>query len=145
MQTPQTIYSRIHQLSILPQTDRFNPKEVENRLIEFAIRLLDWEQGGLKPVYFLGEERATRELEFHRREEERSGESGTDDEGDLQARSLPRYSGVVGEMIEFMHTVEKITPPDDHWTVVWNLKELNYGFFHPATVSNLYVSLADFF
>ncbi|KAG9072100.1 hypothetical protein KI688_006324 [Linnemannia hyalina] len=137
-QTPQTIYSRIHQLSTLPQTDRFNPKEVENRLIEFAIRLLDWEQGGLKPVYFLGEERATRELESRRRDEERSGESGIDDEVDLQAGSpLPRYSGVVGEMIEFMHTVEKIAPPDDHWTVVWSRKELSYGFFHPATGTKL--------
>ncbi|KAF9546282.1 hypothetical protein EC957_009895 [Mortierella hygrophila] len=133
-QTPQTIYSRIHQLSTLPQTDRFNPKEVENRLIEFAIRLLDWEQGGLKPVYFLGEERAIRELESRRRDEERSGEGGIDDEVDLQGgSSLPRYSGVVGEMIEFMHTIEKIAPSDDHWTVVWNRKELSYGFFHPAT------------
>ncbi|KAK3819144.1 MAG: hypothetical protein JOS17DRAFT_820182 [Linnemannia elongata] len=132
-QTPQTIYSRIHQLSTLPQTNRFNPKEVENRLIEFAIRLLDWEQGGLKPVYFLGEERAIKELESRRREEESGGESDADDEGDLQAGSLPRYSGIVGEMIEFMHAVEKIAPPDDHWTVVWSLKELSYGFFHPAT------------
>ncbi|OAQ34320.1 hypothetical protein K457DRAFT_14715 [Linnemannia elongata AG-77] len=138
-QTPQTIYSRIHQLSTLPQTDRFNPKEVENRLIEFAIRLLDWEQGGLKPVYFLGDERATRELESHRREKEEevemSGESDIDDEEkeDLQAGSLPRYGGVVGEMIEFMHTVEKIAPPDDHWLIIWSLKELSYGFFHPAT------------
>ncbi|KAF9154428.1 hypothetical protein BG015_000977 [Linnemannia schmuckeri] len=142
-QTPQTIYSRIHQLSTLPKTERFNPKEVENRLIEFAIRLLDWEQGGLKHVYFLGEERASRELESRRRKEEEekkvSGESSDDDEEDEsesgagRGGSLPRYGGVVGEMIEFMYAVEKIAPPDDHWSVVWSLKELSYGFCHPAT------------
>ncbi|KAF8949360.1 hypothetical protein BGZ47_005583 [Haplosporangium gracile] len=146
-QTPQTIYSRIHQLSTLPQTEKFNPKEVENRLIEFAIRLLDWEQGGLKHVYFLGEERAFRELESRRRKEEEekkiSRESSDDDEGDEsesdagRGGTVPRYGGVVGEMIEFMHTVEEIAPPDDHWSVVWSLKELSYGFYHPATGTQL--------
>ncbi|KAG0290383.1 hypothetical protein BGZ96_006139 [Linnemannia gamsii] len=142
-QTPQTIYSRIHQLSTLPVTERFSPKEVENRLIEFAIRLLDWEQGGLKPVYFLGQERANKEQRLkgdkkkkttkEKEEEEGSGDSSSDDDEEEEETMLPGYGGVVGEMVEYMHSVEKIAPPDDHWSIVWSLKELSYSFLHPTT------------
>ncbi|KAG0316321.1 hypothetical protein BGZ97_007071 [Linnemannia gamsii] len=130
-QTPQTIYSRIHQLSTLPATERFSPKEVESRLIEFAIRLLDWEQGGLKPVYFLGQERANKEkrlqVDRKKREEEDSGESSNDDD-DEEGTVLPAYGGVVGEMIEYMHAVEKIAPPDDYWGQnQTNFLPQNYG------------------
>ncbi|KAF9082876.1 hypothetical protein BGX23_011985 [Mortierella sp. AD031] len=162
-QTPQTIYSRIHQLSTLPEKSAsgFDPKEVENRLIEFAIRLLDWEQGGLKPVYFLGEERAKTVLQQKELAEQRSqrrkeesesrhegggssdedededeeGEGGSEDETRESERSgsfLPRYAGVVGEMVEFMHAVEKIAPPE-HWDLIWSPKDLAYGFHHTAT------------
>ncbi|KAF9130068.1 hypothetical protein BGW39_003518 [Mortierella sp. 14UC] len=95
-QTPQTLYSRIHQLSTLPQSEKFNPKEVENRLIEFAIRLLDWEQGGLRQAYFLGEKRAqavlgqievverrrARRREERERRDSRSGDESSDNDED---------------------------------------------------------------
>ncbi|KAK3842783.1 MAG: hypothetical protein J3R72DRAFT_126748 [Linnemannia gamsii] len=165
-QTPQTIYSQIHQLSTLPRRDAeddnegraFNPKEVESRLIEFAIRMLDWEQGGLKQGYFLGEDRAKaviakKEL-LERTEESKvrqagsgSSERGSDDGEDEDegyedekrrddqfagSGGLPPYGGVVGEMIDFMHAIEQIAPPN-HWTIVWSVKDLSYMFRHTAT------------
>ncbi|KAF9586426.1 hypothetical protein BGW38_005208 [Lunasporangiospora selenospora] len=60
-----SIYRRMYHLSLLlstttsvsdPYQQRY--KMLEDRLIEFAIRILDWEQGGLRADYFLGEERA---------------------------------------------------------------------------------------
>ncbi|KAF9929880.1 hypothetical protein FBU30_001129 [Linnemannia zychae] len=156
MQTPQALYSRIHRLSILPKTEKFNPKDVENRLVEFAIRLLDWEQGGLKPSYFLGEERAKAVInkEVKRKENSRQkrgisrasqhdsdhDSSSSDEDQDLSDEEmdkntdshLPPYSGVVGEMIEFMHSMEQVVVPD-HWTIRWSIKDLNYLFHHTAT------------
>ncbi|KAF9999763.1 hypothetical protein BGZ65_004932, partial [Modicella reniformis] len=147
-QTVQSIYSRMHQLSLLtsPTVDL---KDIENRLIEFAIRILDWEQGGMKPAYFMGEARALAETqretakktlessdadELDEEEKEKVEEEEEEDEDIHQDQDLllPPYAGIVGEMLEHMHTVEQSAAPAG-WKIVWSPKDGAYRFRHVAT------------
>ncbi|KAI1318859.1 hypothetical protein EDD11_005705 [Mortierella claussenii] len=137
-QSPQSIYSRMYQLSLV-SCPTIDYKEMESRLIEFAIRILDWEKGGMKPTYFMGEERvmymaqrkAARTDQSSDMESE-EGDNGDGHEIEHSTGSLPPYGGVVGEMLDYMHTVEHNAVPKG-WKIVWNSKDYAYGYKHIAT------------
>ncbi|KAF9181748.1 hypothetical protein BGZ50_005348 [Haplosporangium sp. Z 11] len=140
-QTAQSIYSRIHQLSLI-SSPTLDPKAMEDRLIEYAIRILDWEQGGLKPGYFLGEERAmaiskideesSRIKEHALEDDEENDDQDDEDDSDVTTTQLPAFGGVVGEVLEYMHKVEQSAAPPG-WKIVWNAKDTSYGFRHAAS------------
>ncbi|KAF8940278.1 hypothetical protein BGZ58_007169 [Dissophora ornata] len=143
-QTAQSIYSRMYQLSLL-SSPTIDQKDIESQLIEFAIRILDWEQGGMKPEYFLGEERAktlaSKDIS-KRNSANNGGETSDDSEGEDQSMSedddenpntsMPPYGGVVGEMLERMYSVEQSAAPVG-WKAVWDTKDGSYVFQHIAT------------
>jgi len=138
-QSVQSIYSRMHQLSLL-LSPTIDLKEIESRLIEFAIRILDWEQGGMKPEYFMGEARAqaVAQQEAAKRSLKNNGQSEQEDNEDEDTHQeedlpLPPYTGVVGEMLEYMYKVEQSATPSG-WKIVWEPKDNSYGFRHLATV-----------
>ncbi|KAG0250437.1 hypothetical protein BG011_008344 [Mortierella polycephala] len=140
-QTVQSIYSRIHQLSLV-SSPTLDPKVMESRLIEYAIRILDWEQGGLKSGYFLGEERAVAISKMHEEssrskenaieDDDESDDQDDEDDSDVTTVQLPAFGGVVGEMLEYMHEVEQSAAPPG-WKIVWNAKDASYGFRHTAS------------
>ncbi|KAF9355290.1 hypothetical protein BGX26_006770 [Mortierella sp. AD094] len=138
-QSVQSIYSRMHQLSIL-SSPTIDHKDIEARLIQFAIRILDWEQGGMKPEYFLGEERALAEGEKNAAEntldhKDSSDSAGEEDDGDEESTSImPPYGGVVGEMLERMAAIEQTAAPSG-WRVTWEPKECAYRFKHITTAT----------
>ncbi|KAF9167615.1 hypothetical protein BGX21_011642 [Mortierella sp. AD011] len=138
-QSVQSIYSRMHQLSTL-QSPTIDHKDMEARLIEFAIRILDWEHGGMKPEYFLGEERALAEGKKNNTENILDHKDGSDsaeeeDDGDEESTSvMPPYGGVVGEMLERMTAIERTAAPSG-WRVVWDPEECTYKFKHIATAT----------
>ncbi|KAG0227874.1 hypothetical protein BGW42_002528 [Actinomortierella wolfii] len=131
-ETPQNVYNRLHNLSLLPGT-AIDQKDTERRLIEFAIRILDWEQGGLRPGYFLGEERAKKIEEFARM----SKEALTDE----LLSALPPFGGVVGAMLKHIQELEALAAPEG-WQAVWDASEEAYGFRHwrTDTFSSVYPS-----
>ncbi|KAF9117189.1 hypothetical protein BGX27_000038 [Mortierella sp. AM989] len=136
-QSVQSIYSRMHQLSLLP-SPLIDQKDIEARLIEFAIRILDWEQGGMKPAYFMGEERA---LAVSKRDAAKNIQDCKDiiksedegDEDDSPSSLLPPYGGIVREMLDKMSVIEQTAAPSG-WKVVWDPKECTYGFKHTISV-----------
>ncbi|KAG0353665.1 hypothetical protein BC939DRAFT_500020 [Gamsiella multidivaricata] len=146
-QSVHSVYSRMHQLSLL-SSPLINQKDIEKHLIEFAIRILDWEQGGMKPAYFLGEERAQALAQQDAIKKNIDGQDGSDsgmdvdtdlggDEDDEEAGNpvlMPPYGGVVGEMLEYMNRIEQSAIPKG-WTLVWDAKEGSYGFRHIATAT----------
>ncbi|KAK3824552.1 MAG: hypothetical protein J3Q66DRAFT_325366 [Benniella sp.] len=145
-QPVQSIYSRMHQLSLLP-SPTIDQKDIESRLIEFAIRILDWEQGGMKPEYFMGEARAQAVAQQEATKRSlNNGQSEQDDDEDEDTHQdedlpLPPYAGVVGEMLEYMYNVEQSAAPSG-WKTVWEPKDNSYGFRHlvTATFSDTYPS-----
>ncbi|KAG0012214.1 hypothetical protein BGZ80_000119 [Entomortierella chlamydospora] len=143
-QSVQSIYSRMHQLSTL-QSPTIDHKDMEARLIEFAIRILDWEHGGMKPEYFLGEERALAEGKKNATEntldhKDSSDSAEEEDDGDEESTSvMPPYGGVVGEMLERMAAIEQTAAPSG-WRVVWDPEECTYKFKH---ITTMYRSIAD--
>jgi hypothetical protein len=147
-QPVQSIYSRMHQLSLL-NSPTIDQKDIENRLIEFAIRILDWERGGMRPEYFVGEARSQAMVErkaagkvfegSDQVEQDRNDQGGSDNDdhdNDMNQddSQLPPYAGIVGEMLKHMYTVEQSAAPSG-WRVVWNPKDSSYGFRHLASVS----------
>ncbi|KAF9434468.1 hypothetical protein BGZ76_007974 [Entomortierella beljakovae] len=142
-QPVHSIYSRMHQLSIL-QSPGINQKDIEFQLIEFAIRILDWEKGGMKPGYFLGEERAAAqsksELAKNKMANDDDMEVDTDEEMDeyndggdsTTTTSMPPYGGIVGDIIERMSEIEQAAAPSG-WKVMWDQEECVYKFKHIST------------
>ncbi|KAG0087129.1 hypothetical protein BGZ93_011137 [Podila epicladia] len=130
-QSVPSIYRRIHRLSTL-ESPTLNYEELEARLIEFAIRILDWEQGGLNAVYFLGPARAVyvagREGRDGREDVNRSEEA---QEGD--GEFPPPYGGVVGETLQHLYELESTAAPPP-WKLVWNAEEEAFSFHHIVTV-----------
>ncbi|KAG0311204.1 hypothetical protein BGZ99_010321 [Dissophora globulifera] len=135
-QSPQSIYSRIYQLSLLscPTIDH---QDMEDRLIAFAIRILDWEQGGMKPSYFVGEARAQAMFKEDRGKngDDSEDEDEDEDENDSGDGTMPPYGGVVGELLEHMYDVERSAAPAG-WRLVWNASDNSYEFCHIATDAN---------
>ncbi|KAF9955096.1 hypothetical protein BGZ70_010349 [Mortierella alpina] len=140
----QEIYSRLHQLSLL-SSPTLDSQLLEDRLIEFAIRILDWDRGGMKPAYFMGEERvqflSQQEAKSKSKGQDRSSSHATssdhsDDDSederqgeDKTAIDPPPYAGVVAAMLELMRTTEQAAAPDG-WEVVWDPMSNSYGFRH---------------
>ncbi|KAF9558254.1 hypothetical protein EC968_007194 [Mortierella alpina] len=152
----QEIYSRLHQLSLLP-SPTLDAQMLEDRLIEFAIRILDWDRGGMKPAYFVGEERArflldqqtrAKRKDLDRSKSSSAGSDNSDEESeddslvnDTAAMDPPPYGGVVAEMLELMRKTEKAAAPDG-WEVVWDAPRNSYEFRHwdTSTLSTIYPS-----
>ncbi|KAG0221177.1 hypothetical protein BGX31_010112 [Mortierella sp. GBA43] len=145
-QPVQSIYSRMHQLSLL-NSPTIDQKDIENRLIEFAIRILDWERGGMRPEYFMGEARSQAMVErkaagkvfegsdqVERDRNDQGGSDNDDHDNDMNQddSQLPSYAGIVGDMLKHMYTVEQLAAPSG-WRVVWNPKDSSYGFRHLAS------------
>ncbi|KAG0260154.1 hypothetical protein DFQ27_003676 [Actinomortierella ambigua] len=128
IETPQAVYSRLHSLSLLPGA-AVDQKDTERRLIEFAIRILDWEQGGLKPDYFLGEDYARQLAEL-------AQEASTSSLSDTTSPSLPPFGGIVGAVLKHIHDLEALAAPDG-WQAIWDPDEEAYGFQHWRTVINV--------
>ncbi|KAF9378746.1 hypothetical protein CPC16_011144 [Podila verticillata] len=126
-QSVPSIYSRIHCLSAL-ESPTLNHEELEARLIEFAIRILDWEQGGLNAVYFLGAERA-----MYARRELISEDINGGGEAQEEEKFPPPYEGVVGETLQHLCGLEATAAPQ-YWKLAWNAEEETYSFHHIATV-----------
>ncbi|KAF9163462.1 hypothetical protein DFQ26_002480 [Actinomortierella ambigua] len=124
IETPQAVYSRLHSLSLLPGA-AVDQKDTERRLIEFAIRILDWEQGGLKPDYFLGEDYARQLAEL-------AQEASTSSLSDTTPPSLPPFGGIVGAVLKHIHDLEALAAPDG-WQAIWDPDEEAYGFQHWRT------------
>ncbi|KAG0039030.1 hypothetical protein BGZ82_009934 [Podila clonocystis] len=130
-QSVPSIYSRIHYLSTL-ESPTLNHEHLEARLIEFAIRILDWEQGGLNAAYFLGPARAVNVAG----REVGDGVEGVDRDEKLQDKDgefPPPYGGVVGETLQHLYDLESTAAPP-YWKLVWNAEEEAYSFHHIATV-----------
>ncbi|KAF9969339.1 hypothetical protein BGZ73_008341 [Actinomortierella ambigua] len=132
IETPQAVYSRLHSLSLLPGT-AMDQKDTERRMIEFAIRIFDWEQGGLRPEYFLGEEYARQLAETATR----MGESSLN----ATPSSLPPFGGVVGAMLKHIQELEVLAAPNG-WQAIWDAEDEAYGFRHlrTDTFSSVYPS-----
>ncbi|KAF9285999.1 hypothetical protein BGZ74_001373 [Mortierella antarctica] len=129
-QSVPSIYSRIHRLSTL-ESPTLNHEELEARLIEFAIRILDWEQGGLNAVYFLGPARAV----YVAGRGGGDGDEGMDRGEDAQegeGEFPPPYGGVVGETLQHLYELESTAAPPC-WKLVWNAEEEMYSFHHIVT------------
>ncbi|KAF9191292.1 hypothetical protein BGZ51_007470 [Haplosporangium sp. Z 767] len=118
----QEIQARLLNLSLLPAPS-INQKDLQRRLLEFAIRIVDWEKGGLEETYFLGKERAEAILARHR------SEITTDD-------PLPPFGGIVGSMIKRLYELEQMATPYG-WTPIWDAEDEAYGFQHIRTVGGL--------
>ncbi|KAI7824730.1 hypothetical protein BC939DRAFT_476696 [Gamsiella multidivaricata] len=111
----KTIYTQMYHLWLLPSIS-IDQKDLERRLLEFAIRIRDWEKGGLYEHYFLGKDRA-----------------GTVSiAGSSSIVELPPYGGVVGSMIKQLYELEQMAAPSG-WTAVWDTEDEAYGFHHIRT------------
>ncbi|KAF9955712.1 hypothetical protein BGZ72_003471 [Mortierella alpina] len=146
----QEIYSRLHQLSLL-SSPTLDSQMLDDRLIEFAIRILDWDRGGMKPAYFMGEERAQfllqRETSAKSKDRDRSKSSSaesdeSEDDNEVKDTTMdpPPYGGVVAEMLELMRKTERAAAPDG-WDVVWDAMRNSYGFRHWDTDPVYHISI----
>ncbi|KAG0216714.1 hypothetical protein BGX31_000496 [Mortierella sp. GBA43] len=101
-----------------PPEDPSDP-DLERRLLEFAIRMVDWEKGGLYEAYFLGKERANVILACQ--------------QGTLPDHvELPTFGGIVGSILNHLHHLEHMAAPLG-WTAVWDVEDEAYGFQHSRT------------
>ncbi|KAF8941521.1 hypothetical protein BGZ47_007358 [Haplosporangium gracile] len=121
-QSVQMIYNRLYHISLLPSSSSVT-QDLERRLLEFAIRIVDWKKGGLEEAYFLGQDLADAlALEV-------DGSISTQ-EGVVTA--LPDFSGIVGSMIQYMFRLEQMATPNG-WMAVWDTEDEAYGFQHVRT------------
>ncbi|KAF9129224.1 hypothetical protein BGW39_004380, partial [Mortierella sp. 14UC] len=131
-QSVQMIYNRLYYISLLPSASAAF-QDLERRLLEFAIRIVDWKKGGMEEAYFLGQElvdalnkkAATSNATMDDHEaigrEEEKGELG-----------LPQFGGIVGSMIQYMFRLEQMATPNG-WMAVWDTEDEAYGFQHVRT------------
>ncbi|KAF9357812.1 hypothetical protein BGX26_003031 [Mortierella sp. AD094] len=118
----QMVHSRLYNLSLLPSSP-IDQKDLERRLLEFAIRIVDWERGGLYESYFLGQERAEA-INNHRHI--------ADEITPTEPTELPPFGGVVGSMIKYMFDLEQMVAPIG-WAATWDAEDEAYGFQHLRT------------
>ncbi|KAG0016987.1 hypothetical protein BGZ81_010965 [Podila clonocystis] len=121
-ETVYSIYTRIQNLGLLPVT-AIDQKDLKRRLLEFAIRVKDWERGGLDPGYFLGHERV---------EAITAGQDGLDQPKPTNEDGLPAFGGIVGAMVKYMHELERLVTPRG-WAATWDAEDEAYGFHHIQT------------
>ena len=125
-ETVYSIYTRLQNLGLLPVTV-IDQKDLKRRMLEFAIRIKDWEKGGLDAGYFLGVDRA---------ETITAGQDGQDQSNPTNEDGLPAFGGIVGSMVKYMHELEHLATPHD-WIATWDAEDEAYGFHHVQTVSIL--------
>ncbi|KAF9940534.1 hypothetical protein BGZ67_007504 [Mortierella alpina] len=104
---------------------------MKRRLLEFAIRISDWKNGGLDDAYFLGKERAEAMAGHLQRP------IATSDQD-----VIPPFGGVVGAMVKLVQELEQMVAPYG-WSCVWDAEDEAYGFQHirTGTYSSVYPSL----
>ncbi|KAI8599117.1 hypothetical protein EDD21DRAFT_355752 [Dissophora ornata] len=120
-QEVQMVHNRLYHLSLLPSTS-IDQKDLERRLLEFAIRIADWQRGGLYEPYFLGMERAEVISTCQRT-------AGTAVE---DMTELPPFGGIVGPMVKHMYELEHMAAPPG-WIAIWDQADEAYGFQHTST------------
>ncbi|KAF9575558.1 hypothetical protein EC968_002494 [Mortierella alpina] len=126
----ESLFNRLDHLALLPSTS-MDPKDMKRRLLEFAIRIFDWKNGGLDDAYFLGKERAEA-MAFRLQ--------GPIAESDQDI--FPPFGGVVGAMVKLLQELEQMVAPYG-WSCVWDAEDEAYGFQHSrtGTYSSVYPSL----
>lgn len=128
-QSVQNIYNRLYYISLLPSASTV-AQDLERRLLEFAIRIVDWTKGGLEEAYFLGQDLADALAQ--------EAAAATGDEGGSTPEGvvadLPDFGGIVGSMIQYMFRLEQMITPNG-WMAVWDTEDEAYGFQHVRTVS----------
>ncbi|KAK5808746.1 hypothetical protein F5H01DRAFT_382142 [Linnemannia elongata] len=124
-QSVQMIYNRLYHISLLPSASTIS-QDLERRLLEFAIRVVDWKKGGLEEAYFLGEDLADALAQ--------EAAAGVDGGGTKEgvAATLPDFGGIVGSMIQYMFRLEQMATPNG-WMAVWDTEDEAYGFQHVRT------------
>jgi hypothetical protein len=134
-QSVQMIYNRLYHISLLPSASMV-AQDLERRLLEFAIRIVDWKKDGLEEAYFLGQDLADAlDQEAAAAAAAVTGvEGGNTQEGLVAA--LPDFGGIVGSMIQYMFRLEQMVTPNA-WMAVWDTEDEAYGFQHVRTVSVL--------
>ncbi|KAF9023519.1 hypothetical protein BGZ52_012599 [Haplosporangium bisporale] len=118
-ETVYSIYTRLQNLGLLPVTV-IDQKDLKRRLLEFAIRIKDWEKGGLDAGYFLGRDRA---------EAITAGQDGQDQPNSTNEDGLPAFGGIVGSMVKYMHELEQLATPHG-WIATWDAEDEAYEFHH---------------
>ncbi|KAF8933939.1 hypothetical protein BGZ58_006047 [Dissophora ornata] len=129
-QEVQMVHNRLYHLSLLPSTS-IDQKDLERRLLEFAIRIADWQRGGLYEPYFLGMERAEVISTCQRT-------AGTAVE---DMTELPPFGGIVGPMVKHMYELEHMAAPPG-WIAIWDQADEAYGFQHTSTWQNVILYFA---
>lgn len=129
LQSVQMIYNRLDHISLLPSASTIS-QDLERRLLEFAVRIVDWKKGGLEEAYFLGQDLANALAQ--------EAAAGVDGGGTNQGMTatLPDFGGIVGSMIQYMFRLEQMATPNG-WMAVWDAEDEAYGFQHVRTVSCL--------
>ncbi|KAG0337230.1 hypothetical protein BG000_005667 [Podila horticola] len=121
-ETVYSIYTRLQNLGLLPVT-AIDQKDLKRRLLEFAIRIKDWERGGLDPGYFMGHERV---------EAITAGQDGPDPPKPSNEDGLPAFGGIAGSMVKYMYELEQLVTPRG-WAATWDAEDEAYGFHHIQT------------
>ncbi|GJJ78953.1 hypothetical protein EMPS_11312 [Entomortierella parvispora] len=127
------IYNRLQNLSLLP-SPTIDTKDLERRLLEFEVRIEDWEKDGLESWYFLG---ADRSQAIHSAQGRQA--NGVDQ---LEMTAIPPFGGIVGAMEKRVQDLELKAAPFG-WRAIWDPEEEAYGFEHvrTGTYSPVYPSL----
>ncbi|KAK3806925.1 MAG: hypothetical protein JOS17DRAFT_767031 [Linnemannia elongata] len=125
LQSVQMIYNRLDHISLLPSASTIS-QDLERRLLEFAVRIVDWKKGGLEEAYFLGQDLANALAQ--------EAAAGVDGGGTNQGMTatLPDFGGIVGSMIQYMFRLEQMATPNG-WMAVWDAEDEAYGFQHVRT------------
>lgn len=125
-ETVYSIYTRLQNLGLLPVT-AIDQKDLKRRLLEFAIRIKDWERGGLDPEYFLGRERAEAITAGQ------DGQDGQDQPKPTNVDGPPVFGGIASSMVKYMYELEQLATPRG-WAARWDAEDEAYGFYHIQTV-----------
>ncbi|KAG0338600.1 hypothetical protein BG004_007159 [Podila humilis] len=143
--TVYSIYSRLQNLGLLP-VDSINQKDLKRRLLEFAIRIKDWERGGLDPIYFLGHARAKAHTTLVAAGQDQDGTIEDAPQQQVQQQQQqhsenqvenvehppPAFEGIVGSLVRYLSELEQLVTPQG-WIAVWDMEDEAYGFTHLQT------------
>ncbi|KAG0374798.1 hypothetical protein BGX24_009917 [Mortierella sp. AD032] len=132
-QSVQMIYNRLYYISLLPSASSAF-QDLERRLLEFAIRIVDWTKGGMEEAYFLGRELADALIKEAAATSVMDVDGGSREEVGREETELglPDFGGIVGSMIQYMFRLEQMATPHG-WMAVWDAQDEAYGFQHVRT------------